>query len=58
LIKMIALGGADSTVNQLRRRLEEARIYGGFRPGQTIRDHFINQGFWTPETVSSWLAAT
>jgi formylglycine-generating enzyme required for sulfatase activity len=51
LIKMIALGGADSTVNQLRRRLEEARIYGGFQPGQTIRDHFINQGFWTPETV-------
>ena len=51
LIEMIALGGADNTVNQLRRRLDEARIYGGFQPGQVIRDHFINQGFWTPESV-------
>jgi formylglycine-generating enzyme required for sulfatase activity len=51
LIELIALGGADSTVNQLRRRLEEARIYGGFKPGQKIRDHFINQGIWTPESV-------
>ncbi len=51
LIELIALGGADSTVNQLRRRLEEARIYGGFKPGQKIRDHFINRGIWTPESV-------
>ncbi len=51
LIELIALGGADNTVNQLRRRLEEARIYGGFKPGQSIRDHFINQGIWTPESV-------
>jgi len=51
LIELIALGGADTTVNQLRRRLEEARVYGGFRPGQVIRDHFLNQGKWTPETV-------
>ena len=48
---MIALGGADSTVRQLRRRLEEARIYGGFSPGQIIREPFINQGHWTPESV-------
>jgi len=51
LIDLIALGGADNTVNQLRRRLREARIYGGFGPGQIIRDHFINQGVWTPESV-------
>jgi formylglycine-generating enzyme required for sulfatase activity len=51
LIDLIALGGADTTVSQLRRRLEEARIYGGFGPGQIIRDHFINEGFWTPESV-------
>ena len=51
LIELIALGDQDQTVNQLRRRLEEARIYGGFRPGQLIRDHFINQGTWTPESV-------
>lgn len=51
LIEMIALGGMDVTVNQLRRRMEEARIYGGFKPGQTLRDHFMNKGYWTPETV-------
>lgn len=51
LVELIAIGDADSTVNQLRRRLEEARSYGGFKPGQVIRDHFINQGFWTPESV-------
>lgn len=51
LIELIALGDADQTINQLRRRLEEARVYGGFRPGQIIRDHFMNQGTWTPETV-------
>jgi formylglycine-generating enzyme required for sulfatase activity len=51
LIELIALGGAGSTVSQLRRRLEESKIYGGFKPGQIIRDHFINQGFWTPESV-------
>jgi formylglycine-generating enzyme required for sulfatase activity len=51
LIELIALGDADSMVNQLRRRLEEARIYGGFRPGQVIRDHFINRALWTPESV-------
>lgn len=51
LIELIALGDQDQTVNQLRRRLEEARVYGGFRPGQLIRDHFINQGTWTPESV-------
>jgi formylglycine-generating enzyme required for sulfatase activity len=51
LIGLIALGGMDSTVTQLRRRMEEARIYGGLKPGQIIRDHFVNQGFWTPESV-------
>jgi formylglycine-generating enzyme required for sulfatase activity len=51
LIELIALGGADTTINQLRRRLEEARVYGGFRPGQVIRDHFLNHGQWTPDTV-------
>jgi len=51
LIELIALGGTDETVNQLRRRLEEARVYGGFKPGQIIRDHFMNQGMWTPDSV-------
>jgi hypothetical protein len=51
LIELIALGDSDELVNQLRRRLEEARIYGGLKPGQIIRDHFMNQAIWTPETV-------
>jgi formylglycine-generating enzyme required for sulfatase activity len=51
LIDLIALGGADQIANQLRRRMEEARIYGGFQPGQVIRDHFLNRALWTPESV-------
>jgi len=51
LIELIALGDMDSTVNQLRRRLEEARVYGGFKPGQAIRDHFLKGAIWTPESV-------
>jgi formylglycine-generating enzyme required for sulfatase activity len=51
LIELIALGEMDTAVNQLRRRLEEARVYGGFEPGQAIRDHFLNGAAWTPETV-------
>jgi len=51
LIELIALGGMEVTVNQLRRRMEEARVYGGFRPGQAIRDHFLNQATWAPETI-------
>jgi len=55
LIELIALGGADSAVNQLRRRMEEARVYGGFQPGQVIRDPFLDQDNgqdrWTPNSV-------
>lgn len=51
LIELIALGDVDDIVNQLRRRLEEARVYGGFKPGQTLRDHFMNRATWTPESV-------
>ena len=51
LIELIALGDMDVTVNQLRRRLEEARVYGGFKPGQTIRDHFMHTATWTPESI-------
>lgn len=51
LIDLIALGDTHATVNQLRLRMEEARIYGGFKPGQVIRDHFMNSATWTPESV-------
>jgi formylglycine-generating enzyme required for sulfatase activity len=51
LTSLIALGGMSDMVNQLRTRLEEARVYGGFKPGQVIRDHFLNKGLWAPESV-------
>jgi formylglycine-generating enzyme required for sulfatase activity len=51
LTSLIALGGVADMVNQLRTRLEEARVYGGFKPGQVIRDPFMNKGLWAPESV-------
>lgn len=51
LVDLVALGDQEILLGQLRRRLEEARIYGGFRPGQIIRDHFLNSPLWTPESV-------
>ena len=51
MIGLVALGDMDAEVNRLRRRMEEARIYGGLKPGQVIRDHFMNGGGWTPESV-------
>ena len=58
LIELIALGGADNAVNQLRRKMEEARVYGGFKPGEGIKDQFLDQeglqDRWTPGWVVSW----
>lgn len=51
MIGLVALGQQEAIVNRLRKRLEEARVYGGLKPGQVIRDHFIDNGFWTPESV-------
>ncbi|MEJ8568526.1 SUMF1/EgtB/PvdO family nonheme iron enzyme [Elongatibacter sediminis] len=51
LIDLIALGGQDDRVKTLRRRLEEARRYGGFSPGQIIRDPFLNSDAVAPESV-------
>lgn len=51
LVDLIALGGQRDRVKQLRQRLEEARIYGGFKPGQVISDHFTIAGIWAPESV-------
>ncbi len=51
LIDLVALGGARESLVRLRRRLEEARVYGGFTPGEIIRDHFLNQARWTPDLV-------
>ena len=51
LIDLIALGDMDSTVSELRRRLGEARVYGEFKPGQTIRDRFLVGETESPELV-------
>lgn len=51
LVDLVAMGGEDVLLGQLRRRLEEARVYGGFKPGQVIRDHFLRGASWAPETV-------
>jgi formylglycine-generating enzyme required for sulfatase activity len=51
LIGLVALGDMDPVLRRLRNRLEEARVYGGLKPGQLIRDHFMDGGFWTPESV-------
>jgi formylglycine-generating enzyme required for sulfatase activity len=51
LIDLIALGEMDTVVRQLRRRIEEARVYGGLKPGQTIRDPFLDSETRAPELV-------
>jgi len=51
LIDLVALGGQEDLVKQLRSRMEEVRFYGGFHVGQVIRDHFLNADIWTPESV-------
>ncbi len=55
LIELVALGGADNEVTRIRRRMEEARVYGGFRPGQVIKDPFLQQDnqpdHWSPSSV-------
>ncbi|MDX1554629.1 MAG: formylglycine-generating enzyme family protein, partial [Xanthomonadales bacterium] len=51
LVDIVALGNSEVLLGQLRRRLEEARMYGGFKPGQRIRDHFLRSGQWTPELL-------
>lgn len=38
IIDLIALGGFEDRVSALQQRLEEARVYGGFEPGQVLRD--------------------
>jgi formylglycine-generating enzyme required for sulfatase activity len=51
LIDLIALGGADDLVGQLRQRLQEARDYGGFRPGRIISDDFLDGSLSGPQCV-------
>jgi formylglycine-generating enzyme required for sulfatase activity len=51
LVDLIALGGAEQSVGELRRKLEQAMVYGGLRPGQAIRDPFLEGELWAPESV-------
>jgi len=51
IIDLIALGGQEAWVASLRARLEEARLYGGFVPGQLIRDELLQTGGHAPEIV-------
>jgi len=44
IIDLMALGGQESLVKTLMVRLEEARVYGGFEPGQVISDDLKSGG--------------
>jgi len=51
IIDLIALGGQQQRVDGLRDRLKEVRLYGGLKPGQTIRDELLRSGGAAPELV-------
>lgn len=42
LNELIALGDNASLVQRLRESLQDARVYGGFKPGQTFSDNFVS----------------
>ncbi|MCP4048846.1 MAG: SUMF1/EgtB/PvdO family nonheme iron enzyme [Gammaproteobacteria bacterium] len=46
-----ALGTEEETIDMLNTRLGNARFYGGFQPGQVIRDEFLQSGAKAPEVV-------
>lgn len=50
IIDLMALGGQESMVRSLMARLEEARLYGGFEPGQLISDE-LQSGGTAPEII-------
>ncbi len=51
IIDLIALGGQQERVDALRERLREARLYGGLKPGQTIRDELLVSSGTAPELI-------
>jgi len=51
IINLIALGGQEARVAALRARMEDARLYGGFEPGQVIRDDLLKSGGKAPQIV-------
>ena len=50
IIDLMALGGQESQIKSLLARLKEARIYGGFEPGQVISDE-LKSGGKAPDIV-------
>jgi len=50
IIDLMALGGQENQIKALLERLQEARVYGGFEPGQVISDELISGGK-APEIV-------
>lgn len=51
IIDLIALGGQEARVDSLRIKLEEVRLYGGFEPGQLLKDELLQSGGYAPEIV-------
>jgi formylglycine-generating enzyme required for sulfatase activity len=51
IIDLVALGVDRSLVDDLRQKLNETRVYGGYRPGQIVRDPFLSEVFLAPELV-------
>lgn len=51
IIDLIALGGQDQNVTSLRAKLEDARYYSGFQPGQIISDPFLDGSDRAPDVV-------
>ena len=50
IIDMMALGGHETKIQILLARLDEARFYGGFEPGQVVTDG-LQSGGSAPEIV-------
>ncbi len=50
IIDLMALGGQEDQVKSLLARLEEARFYGGFEPGQVVSDE-LQSGGRAPDIV-------
>lgn len=51
LIDLIALGGHEDRVAELRERLNRERVYGEFVPGQVIQDQLARAGGTAPPVV-------
>ena len=51
IIDLIAFGGEEARVEYLRSRLDDARYYGGFQPGQIISDTFLYSEHKAPDII-------